>query len=388
MANRKLIAGLDIGTSWVRLVVCEQKPNDSTPQIIALVKKPSRGLRRGYIINPEETTAVIKDTILDAERSLKTKLKKVFLGMGGVSLDSRIVEASIISPRGESEITSNDIARALDVAEANIPEMTNRRVLHRLAIDYKIDGEKVLGQPIGLKGTRLEVKVLFITALHQHLKDLVQVTESAGLIVDDVIASPLASSLASVTKNQKLSGCALLDIGSQTTSLAIFEEGRPISLQVFPLGSNDVTNDIALGFRITPEEAERVKKGEGEPVGTKKKLDEIVEARLSDIFEFAERHLKKLGVAGLLPSGLALIGGGSGTPEIEEMARSYFKLPAKLASANIATASRSQIRDSAWATAYGLCLYNDEPQANTGNLLNLSSKITHQIGSWLKEFMP
>lgn len=371
----------------MRLAVCEQKPNDSTPQIVALVKKPSRGLRRGYIISPEETVATIKETILDAERSLKTKLKKVVLGMGGVSLDSKIMETSVVSPKGETEITQGDIAKAIDIAENGLPEMANKRVLHRLAIDYKIDGEKVLGHPVGLRGTRLEVRVLFITVLNQHLKDLVKVTESAGLLIDDVIASPLASSLASVTKNQKMSGCALLDIGAQTTSLIIFEEGKTLSVQIFPLGSNEITNDIALGFRITPEEAERVKKGEGEPVGTKKKLDEIVEARLSDIFEFAERHMKKLGVAGLLPSGITLIGGGSNTSEIEELARNYFKLPAKLASSNIASASRSQIRDSSWAVAYGLCLYNEEPETSI-NIINLGGKIASQLGSWLKEFMP
>ncbi len=371
----------------MRLAVCEQKPNDNTPQIIALVKKPSRGLRRGYIISPEETIATIREVVLDAERSLKTKLKKVILGMGGVSLDSKIIEASIVSPKGETEITNSDITKLIDIAENNLPEMSNRRVLHRLAIDYKIDGEKVLGHPVGLRGTRLEVRVLFVTVLNQHLRDLVKVTESAGLIIDDVIASPLASSLASITKNQKLSGCALLDIGAQTTSLIIFEEGKTLSLQIFPLGSNEITNDIALGFRITPEEAERVKKGEGEPVGTKKKLDEIVEARLSDIFEFAERHMKKLGIAGLLPSGVTLIGGGSNTPAIEELARNYFKLPAKLASSNIASASKSQIRDSAWAVAYGLCLYNEEPETNN-NIINLGAKIASQIGSWLKEFMP
>lgn len=309
--------------------------------------------------------------------------------MGGVSLDSRSTEAIISSSKGEVEITQNDISKALDVAEANLPDMANRRILHRLAIDYRIDGEKVLGHPTGLKGTRLEVKALFITALHQHLQEMVQAVEDSGLIVEDVVASPLASSLASIARTQKVSGCALLDIGSQTTSLAVFEEGQLLSAQIFPLGSNDITNDIALGFRITPEEAERVKRGEGEPVGTKKKLDEIIEARLSDIFEFAERHLKKIGVSGLLPAGLTIIGGGSNIVGIEELARSYFKLPARLADNNIATASRSQIRDSAWSTAYGLCLYQDDPLAETKlSVSSLGSQATKLIFGWLREFLP
>lgn len=388
MANHNIIAGLDIGTAWIRLAVCEIKANDSVPQIITLVKKPTRGLRRGYVISIDEITETIKEAVTDAERSLKTKLRKVIIGMGGVSLDSRFAEGGIIASRPESEINDNDLARAIDASEANLVEMNNRRILHRIPISFKIDGEKVLGQPEGLRGSKLEVKTLFITCLHQHLKDIVQATENAGLIVSDVVASPLAASLAVMTKSQKMAGCVLANIGSQTTSIAVFEEGLPLSIQVFPLGSTDITNDIALGFRIPPEEAEKVKRGEGEPVGTKKKLDEIIEARLSDIFEFIERHLKKLGIAGLLPAGLIITGGGSGITNIEELAKNYFKLPARLATNAIATYSKSQVRDTAWSVAYGLCAYgmNDNEDESFG--LKISHSFGRKIWGWLREFMP
>jgi cell division protein FtsA len=388
MANRNIIAGLDIGTAWIRLVVCELKAGDNVPQILTLVKKPARGLRRGYVINPDETTEAIREAVADAERTLKTKVRKIILGVGGVSLDSRLAEGGIVASRPDSDISNSDVARAIDASEANLIEMNNRRVLHRIPIAFKVDGEKVLGHPDGLRGSKLEVKTLFITCLDQHLKDLIRTIENAGLIVDDIVASPLAASLVVTTKNQKAAGCALANIGSQTTSIAIFEDGLPVSLQVFPLGSMDITNDIALGFRIPLEDAERVKKGEGEPIGTKKKLDEIIEARLSDIFEFIERHLKKIGVAGLLPAGIIITGGGSSVSNIEDLAKNYFKLPARVASATIATSSKSQIRDTAWAVAYGLCTYSTEDGDDESFGLKLVNGARGKLWSWIREFMP
>lgn len=388
MANRNIIVGLDIGTAWVRLAVCELKTGDRTPQIITLVKKPNRGLRRGYIINADETVEAIREAVAEAERSLKLRLRKVILGMGGVSLESRVAEGGVVASRPDSEISENDVNRAIEASETNLFEMANRRILHKIPIAFKVDGVKTLGRPEGLRGSKLETKTLFVTCLNQHLKDIIKAVEDAGLVVDDIVASPLAASLVVMTKAQKSAGGALANIGSQTTSIAVFEEGLPVSIQIFPIGGVDITNDIALGFRIQPEEAERVKRGEGEPIGTKKKLDEIIEARLSDIFEFIERHLKKLGVAGLLPAGLVITGGGSSVGNIEELAKSYFKLPAKIATNTIAIISKSQLRDSAWSVAYGLCVYAAEDDEDESFGLKLARQARGKLWSWIREFLP
>ncbi|MFA5022834.1 MAG: cell division protein FtsA [Candidatus Paceibacterota bacterium] len=388
MANRQIIAGLDVGTAWVRLVVCETRPGDSAPQVLVLIKKPARGLRRGYVINADEAVESIRETVADAERSLKIKIRKVLLGLGGVSLDSRIIEGSIVSAKPDAEISGNDVNHAIEASEKNLLDMVNRQILHRIPISFKVDGEKVLGHPEGLRGSKLEARTLFITCLNQHLKDLVKVIEDAGLIVDDIVASPLAASLVVMSKLQKMAGSVLVNIGSQTTSIAVFEEGVPVSIQVFPIGSMDITNDIALGFRIPIEEAEKIKRGEGEPVGTKKKLDEIIEARLSDIFEFVETHLKKLGRNGLLPAGLIITGGGSSIPNIEELAKNYFKLPARVAASAIASNSKSQIRDASWSVSYGLCVYRLEDGGEESFGLKLIKDTRSKIWDWIKELMP
>ncbi|MFA5736889.1 MAG: cell division protein FtsA [Candidatus Paceibacterota bacterium] len=386
---KNLITGLDIGTNWIRLVVCEQKNDDNVPQVLALVKRQSRGLRRGYIINLEEATECIREALDDAERIIRGRIRKVIVGIGGLSLESKITEGGVIASRPDSEITDSDVVRVIEASEASLADSINKQVLHRIPLSFKLDGEKVLGRPEGLRGSKLEVKTLFITAGIQHLRDLVRAVEEAGLIIEDLVASPFAASLAVMSKIQKMAGCVLVNIGSQTTSIAVFEEGLPLSIQVFAIGSTDITNDIALGFKIPIEEAEKVKKGEGEPVGTKKKLDEIIEARLSDIFEFIEMHLKKIKRNGLLPAGLIITGGGASVTSIEELAKNYFRLPAKTAQTAIATNSKSQIRDAVWSVSFGLCLFGASEQEDNSfgpraTLRNTQKK----IWAWLKEFMP
>ncbi|KKS89559.1 MAG: Cell division protein ftsA [Parcubacteria group bacterium GW2011_GWC1_43_11b] len=348
--------------------MCEYKNGDNFPTVLALVKKNSRGLRRGYVINAEETLESVRVALADAERITKLKIKKVVLGIGGATLESKLIDGSVSVSRPDAEINSLEITRAMESAEATLPDATNRNIIHRLPISFKLDNKKVLGRVEGLRGNKLEVKTLFVTCSSQHLRDLIKVVEEAGIIVDDIVASPLAASYAVLSKLQKVSGCVLVNIGSQTTSIAVFEENLPISIQVFPLGSTDITNDIALGFRIPLEDAERVKRGEAEGTIAKKKLDDIIHARLSDIFEYVEGHLKKIGCSGLLPAGVVITGGGSGIGNIEELAKNYFKLPAKISSPEIATNSKNQIKESVWSVAYGLCLYDIDEDNEKGGM--------------------
>ena len=166
-------------------------------------------------------------------------------------------------------------------------------------------------------------RTLLVTSLEQHLNDLVSAIENTGILVDDVMASPLAASLVMLSKTQKRAGCVLANIGAETVSIAVFENSIPISLKVFPLGSGDITNDIAIGLKIPLEEAERVKRGFTSNTNiSKRKLDEIISARLSDMFGLIEAHLKSIKRNGLLPAGIIITGGGSGIADIEDLAKS------------------------------------------------------------------
>lgn len=383
---RNIVTGLDIGTAAIRVVVVEWKRGSNTPQVLAMVKKNSRGIRRGYVVHADEAAECISEALREAEKATKLRLKQAFIGLSGVTLGSRVVDGSTAVARGDMEIGDLDIERAMDAAQALIPDIANNEVIHRFPISFKLDGRKVAGRPEGMKGNKLEVRAMFITYGHQHLKELTQVLESVGLRVatEDYVASPLAAAFPLLSKVQKTAGVVLANIGSQTTSISVFEESVPVSMQVFPLGSTDITQDIALGFRITLEEAEQVKRGESAHDGPKKKLDEIIEARLLDIFQFVETHLKKISRNGLLPAGIVLSGGGSSVPNIETLARDYFKLPARTADTSIAAASKNQVKDSAWAVAYGLTYFGSDLAPEVSG----SSKITTSLLKYLRELLP
>ena len=386
--TRNIVTGLDIGTASIRIVVCEYKNGSAVPQVLALVKKNSRGLRRGYILQFDEAVASIKEALQEAERVAGCKIKQVILGVGGATLESKIIEGGVIVSRADSEINTNDINRAIEASEAGLPDTANKSIIHRVPIAFKLDGKRVTGRPEGLKGSKLEAQILFVTYASNHLRDFISAVESAGARVDDIAAAPLAASLAITTKLQKTAGCVLANIGSQTTSIIIFEEGLPLSLKVFPIGSTDITNDIALGFQIPLEDAEKVKIGDIDASIPQKKLDEIIEARLSDIFEFIENHLKRLGRNGLLPAGIIITGGWSGITEIEQLAKDYFKLPARVSIPAVSTASRNQIRETAWSVAYGLCLFGADFEAEESLGLKIAKTTRLNILRWIKELLP
>ncbi len=386
---RIIATGLDIGTSSIRVVVCEYKPGSNVPEVLALVRKSSRGLRRGYIIQVDEAVNSIKETLNEAERLAGVKIKSVLLAVGGVSLESKVADGSVIVSRADAEIGDLDINRVLDSSEQSLAtDINNKSILHRIPLAFKLDNKKILGRPDGMKGAKLETRTLFVVCGTQHLKDLISAVEATGVRVDDIVAAPLAASFSTLTKIQKAAGCVLANIGSQTTSTVVFEEGIPISLQVFPLGSTDITNDIALGFQIPLEDAERIKRGESEPASSRKKLDQIIDARLSDIFEFVENHLKKIGRNGLLPAGIVITGGGSGISNIEDMAKSYFKLPAKTSQSAILGSSHNQIKDSAWSVAYGLCLFGSDAEAEESIGRRMFKNTKSSFIKWLKELLP
>ncbi len=382
-----LIVGLDIGTAFIRVAVCENLKGNKLPRVLALVKKESRGLKRGYVVNFDEAAESIRAAIAEAEKIVKVSLRSVVLGLGGVPLAGKIGEGQIIVSRADLEITEGDVTRVIEASELSLTDLSNRRIIHTIPLAFKLDGERVIGRPEGMKGTKLEVKTFFVTYLTQPLNNLVKVVEQAGLTVEDIIAAPLAAGLAALTPNQKAVGAILVNIGSQTTSIAVFEDGLPIALQIFPLGSTDITNDIALGLRLPPEEAEKVKLGIEPMLVAKKKLDEIVEARLSDMFELIEGQLKKLGRNGLLPAGVILTGGGSGLEGIEKLAKDALRLPARVLNINPDT-QQLPIKDAGAIVAYGLALFGSGGENEDSFGLKMIHRTKHRFFRWVKELWP
>ena len=244
-------------------------------------------------------------------------------------------------------------------------------------------------------GSKLEVKMLFATCFEQHLIDIIKIIEDLGIEIYEVVPSPIAAGFVALTKKQRTVGTALVNIGAETVSIAVFENDIPISLQVFQLGSTDITNDIAIGLKIPLEEAEKIKIENSIPLikqkttraHPKKKLDEIIEARLCDIFELVESHLKKIGRNGLLPAGIVLTGGGAGIATIEDIAKAVLNLPSSVAHpVALSSANKHSIKDSLWLVAYGLCIYGFSKPDETRKT-NIDD-IIEIIKGWMKPFLP
>ncbi len=386
MARRNITTGIDIGTSKVRIVVAEYK-DGSIPEIIGTGCAESKGLRHGYIVNTNEAVHSIKKAIREAEKVSGITIKKAFIAIGGLSLESEVKTSSVFVSRADNEVTEIDIQNAMDASEESMDSASNKQIIHAIPTQFYLDGENVLGRPVGMKGSRLEVSTLFVTCLTQHLNDFVQTVEEAGVQVEDIMASPIAASFVTLTKRQKTAGCVLANIGAETLSIVVFENNIPISLKIFPIGGEEITNDIALGFKIPLDEAENIKRGEGINSYPKKKLEEIVNARLSDIFDLINAHLKKIKKNGLLPAGIIITGGSSSIPFIEEFAKQTLKLPSKIAKINYSKNINS-ISDASWSVAYGLCIMglDNEGEENIG--MKLARKTKSGIFTWLKQFLP
>jgi cell division protein FtsA len=393
---RIITTGIDIGTYQVKVVVTEhQRGNDKKlPKVIGVGLAQSRGLRHGYIINSSDIRQSIRAALTQAEKSAKVRIKRAYLSVGGVGVDEVRSKGETSVSRADSEVTDLDIDKALADAEERVAsKIVNRRIMHVIPTRYKIDGREVLGKPYGMQGQKLEVETLFVTCLEQHLNDLIAAVEDCDVLVEDIMASPIAGSLVTLTKAQKIAGCVLANIGAETVSLVVFENNIPISVRVFPIGSTDITNDIALGLQVSLEEAERIKLGAITGASySKKRLEEIIVARLSDIFELIEAHLKKIGKNGLLPAGIVMTGGGSGIATLEDFARASLSLPSRIASLsfneNTSLADlRGQFRDSSWAVAYGLCIWGLTAQEESLGI-RLAKKTGLNVVQWLKQFLP
>ena len=387
--KNKITVGIDIGTHTTRVVVLGYNKENSDPRIIATGQAQTEGMRLGYINNIDRAVISLKKAIKQAEDTLGTKIHFAYVSIGGISLGSVVANGSVIISRADQEITALDISKALADSEEKL-DIINKKIIHTIPVSYKLDGKDIYGRPEGMRGVKLEVKTLFITCLKQNIEDLMTVFALAKIEVLDVIASPLATSNILLGNKQKAAGCALIDIGAETVSIACFENNLLISLQVFSIGSMDITKDVALGFKIALEEAESVKIGS--VIGgdyPKKKVDEIIEARLSDIFELVGNHLKRLRRSELLPAGVVITGGGSHINRIEEIAKNQLKLPVKIGPTDETVNTRFKVRDSSWYTALGLALTSNN-NSSTSNIVlpNSLKQVISIIKSFLSQLLP
>lgn len=390
MAKRPIAVGIDIGTTAVKVVAAKAADTpDGMPQVIGVGVAESKGLRNGYISNHADAIKGVRKAIRLAEKACGERIRHAYVGISGIGLTSVTSDVTVAVSRADGEVTSLDIKNLNEQSQSRIPPhiANNHHILHAIPLSYTLDGQKVHGNPIGMKGASLSGTTLFVVCQKTHYQDFIRVVEECDVEVVGTVASPIAASIVSLSRTQKVFGCALANIGSETLSLIVYEEGMPISVEVFPIGSNDITNDIALGLRVSLEEAELIKIGadKNNPI-PRRKLDEIVMARLSDMFEIVGAHLKKINRP-LLPGGIIISGGGSGVTTIEDLAKAYLQIPSKVIRA-FTNREKVEIRDSMWSVAYGLCTYALSETDFGGEAGDYRESFWTVFTRWVKQFLP
>ena len=377
--SERVYTGIDIGTYHIKTVIAKPSESPEGPmQIIGTGTASSRGMRHGYILDVSEATKAIKEALGRAQSAAKVRVRGGRIAVGGVGLDE--IRASGITTLTASGgiVTNAAISRAkIEGQKQASSRLLNRTVLHSIPLEYRIDGEIVLGSPLGLQGTKLSMKSLIIAALAQHHDDALEAVEAAGIEVEGVMASPLAASLVTLTKAQKMAGVVLANIGSETLSVVVYDNDLPVSLKIFPIGASDITNSIALNFQIPLHEAEQLKRGgvSGADI-SQKQMDKLIGTKLKEMFTLVNTHLKEIGREKLLPAGIVITGGGSGITSAAEVARAVMKLPAQ--SSQFGALSRASATDATWAVAAGLCRWA-YMEDTTGHATSLGELLTGGI---------
>lgn len=385
---RNIIQVIDIGSASIKALSAERKA-DSRLHILGASVVSAEGVRRGMVTNRELLARRIRAAVEEVERFSGIPFKHAYLTFGTSALGSSKVRARVAITQASGEIGPYDVERVIAQARPNSRDLQNKEILNTFGINYHVDQEISLRDPVGVKGENLEAEVLFITSLLKPLKEMISVVEEAGVAIDDVIPAPLASARALLSPRQREAGAVAIDIGAETVDLAVLEENLPYSLAIFPLGGAHITNDIALGFQVSLDRAEEIKttgKLPDEKEQSKKKLQNIMEARLEDMFELVENHLKKIGRQGLLPGGVVLSGGTSKIANLDEFTKSILKLPASYGRFQDLD-SGHKLQDPIWATAIGAALIGLD-QETQPEVRRSQSQITQKIGAWLRSLIP
>lgn len=384
-----IVTGIDIGTSHIKVIVGERITTEAYPQIRASVVVESLGMRRGYIESAPELSKSIERALILASRQAGIDIRRVVVGVHGIGLTGIAGSGHAIITRADSQVTTLDTNKALQNAEDGIGEQKNQKLIHTIPQKWKLDGKEIATKIIGLTGTKLELKTLCITYPEQQIQELLSIFESLGIDVDDVVASPLAASLCLLSKKQRVAGSCLIDIGADVSTCVVYENSVPLIVHSFAIGSNDITHDIALGLKVSLEDAERMKRGTFEGTVSKRKVDEIIKARLTDILELIDSQLKKIHRSGLLPAGALLTGGGSVQKIAEEVAKNVLRIPVTSESPELVHTTKGKLKDTAYGVAFGLALLTNESQGDGARgVRETLIQSLRSVLTFFKQFLP
>jgi cell division protein FtsA len=383
--NSRYAVGIDVGSTTVRCVVGHIDATTGAPTIVGVGSAPNTGMRKGMVVNLTGPAQAIDDALGEAERMSGYQVDTATISINGTHILSTHADGMIAVGMPDHAITHEDLVRIEEVATlGKVP--ANREILEVVPHSYRLDGQDNIKDPLGMTGTRLEIDAHVVSALSPLLANLQKSADTAKVTPRGIIVAGVAAARAVLSEQQIENGVALIDIGGTTTNVAVYEEGDLQYTAVLPVGGVNITNDLAIGLKTDPEIAEKVKlqhasaiirpdkagvslKHDGEVYSfDTNDVDEIVEARLEEIFEAVQHELKKAGRAGKLPSGVVLTGGSAQLKGIVEFAKNYLGLAAKLGKTSGYGGVADDIEKPQFATVVGLMLLDSE-----GNGLNQGS---------------
>ncbi len=404
----RTVVAIDIGTTKVCTLVTEiGPPPDNSMRIVGVGTVPSRGIRRGVVVDVGEVAAVIAESIHKAERTSGYEIASAYVGLAGSHINSVNSRGVVAISRGERGIRPLDVERALEAAKAiDIPQ--NREILHVIPRNFTVDGEDGVRDPVGMQAYRLEVETHIVTGSTSSIRNLVKCVQSADVHIDALVLEPLASGESILTEIEREMGVALVDIGGGTTDVAIFIEGSIWHTVVLPTGGEQITKDVAVGLRSPFDVAEEIKLKHGHASAKaimphenikvdmfgddnhqqipRQFLAEIIEARTEEIFELVLKEIKRSGYDGLLPAGIVLCGGTAELPGIRDLAREVLGLPVRIGEPKNLQGLVDTLQSPAFATSVGLLdwgIHHDLPEAPPQ-----PTRQSLKLPAWLKVFLP
>ncbi len=383
MQHSRIVSGIDIGTSKVTTIVGQHFEIEDRFNVVAVSSIPASGFRKGQIINLDQATQTITQSIEAAERMAGFQIHNAAVSICAPhieSLNSQGVVA-ISSPNGE--ISSSDIERVIEAAQA-ISLPNGKEIIHTIPRKYTVDGQEGVVDPVGMNGVRLELESHLIMASSPSLKNLHKCLDEIGIKIDSLVYSGLAAAKASLTDTEKELGVALVDIGGSVTSLTIFTEGFPVYSTVIPVGANNVTNDLAIGLRLSLDDADKIKLKLNKISDSQKYDDEvdlshfgilsedkhkislqtaingIIKPRLEELFSLIYDQIENSGFTHSIPAGIVLTGGGAQTINAREICSKVIPLPLRIASPPKFGGIVDDILNPGYTSAIGLLMYNLE----------------------------
>ena len=420
MRRSDITVGLDIGSSQVRLVVAAKE--EERWRVLGTSKVPCSGLRKGIVVDIEETTKAINKAAEIAERIAGVPIEKAVVNISGNHVGAQQSRGVVAVSRADGEVSPEDVERVLAAAQAVISPETaaNREIIHVVPRNFSLDNQPDIHDPVGMNGMRLEVDALIVTGSIPFIRNLSKCLSQAGIEIEGVVASPLAAAESVLNRRQKELGVVVVDIGVGTTDIAVYEEDQLLYISTLPVGAGHITNDIAIGLKTSIDVAEKVKLEYGSAVAKDvspkkeinlsriskneegsikaKEIAEIIEARMEEIFTLVNKELRKIKRDGMLPAGIVLTGGGAKLPGIVDLAKKELHLPAQIGFPMKMDGVGESLDDPSFAVVTGLVLWDQiDRGGTTGSRIDLSGitekipdfmKSVHKMKDWFKTFLP